>query len=59
MLGRITEAGALPVNSGETIERVPIHSDADGVVRVAGTRLTIDTIVVAFDGATAEVIAQH
>lgn len=38
-----------------TIERVPIHTDADGVVRVAGTRVTLDTIVAAFDaGATAE-----
>jgi hypothetical protein len=37
------------VNSAETIERVPIHTDADGVVRVAGTRVTLDTIVAAFD----------
>jgi uncharacterized protein (DUF433 family) len=50
----------LPVNSAETIERVPIHTDADGVVRVAGTRVTLDTIVAAFDaGATAEEIAQQ
>ena len=42
------------MNSAETIERVPIHTDADGVVRVAGTRVTLDTIVAAFDaGATA------
>jgi len=27
------------VNSADTIERVPIHTDADGVVRVAGTRV--------------------
>jgi uncharacterized protein (DUF433 family) len=48
------------VNSAETIERVPIHTDADGVVRVAGTRVTLDTIVAAFDaGATAEEIAQQ
>ena len=37
------------MNSAETIERVPIHTDADGVVRVAGTRVTLDTIVAAFD----------
>jgi uncharacterized protein (DUF433 family) len=50
----------IPVNSAETIERVPIHTDADGVVRVAGTRVTLDTIVAAFDaGATAEEIAQQ
>jgi uncharacterized protein (DUF433 family) len=48
------------VNSAETIERVPIHTDADGVVRVASTRVTLDTIVRAFDaGATAEEIAQR
>jgi len=48
------------VNSAETIERVPIHTDADGVVRVAGTRVTLDTLVAAFDaGATAEEIAQQ
>jgi uncharacterized protein (DUF433 family) len=48
------------VNSAETIERVPIHIDTDGVVRVAGTRVTLDTIVGAFDaGATAEEIVQQ
>ena len=48
------------MNSAETIERVPIHTDADGVVRVAGTRVTLDTIVAAFDaGATAEEITQQ
>ena len=48
------------MNSAETIERVPIHTDVDGVVRVAGTRVTLDTIVGAFDaGATAEEIAQQ
>ena len=47
------------MNSAETIERVPIHTDADGVVRVAGTRVTLDTIVAAFDaGATAEEILE-
>lgn len=48
------------MDAAETIERVPIHTDADGVVRVAGTRVTLDTIVGAFDaGATAEEIAQQ
>ena len=42
------------------MERVPIHTDADGVVRVVGTRGTLDTIVAAFDtGATAQEIAQQ
>ena len=48
------------MNVAETIERVPIHTDADGVVRVAGTRVTLDTLVAAFDTrATAEEIAQQ
>ena len=48
------------MNSAETIERVPIHTDPDGVVRVAATRVTLDTVVGAFDaGATAEEIAQQ
>ena len=34
---------------------VPLEADADGVVRVGGTRVTLDTIVAAFrEGATAE-----
>lgn len=34
-------------------------ADADGVVRVGGTRVTLDTIVFAFEeGATAEEITQ-
>jgi uncharacterized protein (DUF433 family) len=37
---------------------LPLQTDADGVVRVAGTRVTLDTIVAAFKkGATAEQIA--
>ena len=48
------------MDSAETIEQVPIHTDADGVVRVAGTRVTLDTIVAAFDaGAAAEEIAEQ
>jgi hypothetical protein len=39
---------------------VPVYTDADGVIRVAGTRATLDTIVGAFDaGATPEEIAQQ
>ncbi len=34
---------------------VPLRTDADGTVRVGGTRVTLDTIVGAYlDGATAE-----
>src|SRR4051794_15062772 len=41
-------------------EPVPLRLDADGVVRVGGTRVTLDTVVEAFqEGATAEEIAQQ
>ena len=41
-------------------EPAPLQADADGVVRVGGTRVTLDTIVVAFQqGATAEEIAEQ
>ena len=40
-----------------TTEPIPLETDTDGVVRVGGTRVTLDTIVAAFkDGATAEEI---
>ena len=36
----------------------PVHSDANGVLRVGGTRVTLDTVVNAYEtGATAEEIA--
>ena len=38
-------------------EPIPLTMDADGVVRIGGTRVTLDTLVSAFsDGATAEEI---
>jgi len=41
-------------------EIVPIETDADGVVRVSKTRVTLDTVVAAFrEGATPEEIAQQ
>src|SRR5689334_8168702 len=41
-------------------EPVPLSTDADGVVRIGGTRVTLDTIVAAFrEGATAETIAEQ
>lgn len=44
----------------ELASPVPLTSDADGVVRVAGTRVTLETIVAAFEeGATAEEISQR
>jgi Protein of unknown function (DUF433) len=45
---------------GTISEPVPVATDVDGVVRVGGTRVTLDTIVAAFhDGATPEEIAQQ
>lgn len=45
---------------GESIVQViPLQNDADGVVRIGGTRVTLDSLVYAFrDGATAEEIVQ-
>lgn len=43
-----------------TLEVVPLRTGADGVVRVGGTRVTLDTVVEAFqDGATAEDVVQQ
>jgi uncharacterized protein (DUF433 family) len=48
------------MNAANVVERVPIHTDAHGVGRVAGTRVTLETVVDAFEtGATAEEIAQQ
>ena len=39
-------------------QHVPLSTDRDGVIRVAGTRVTLDTLIDAFeDGASAEEIA--
>jgi uncharacterized protein (DUF433 family) len=44
----------------EPADRIPLQEDAHGVIRVAGTRVTLDTIAEAFsEGATAEEIAQQ
>jgi uncharacterized protein (DUF433 family) len=41
-------------------EVIPLHADAHGVLRVANTRVTLETVVAAFNnGATAEEIAQQ
>ncbi len=41
-------------------EELPIQIDIDGVARVGGTRVTLETIVQAFsEGATAEEIVQQ
>ena len=44
----------------EQPERVPLAADEDGAIRVAGTRVTLDTVVESFrQGATAEEIVQQ
>jgi uncharacterized protein (DUF433 family) len=41
-------------------EPVPLAADREGVLRVGGTRVTLDTVVAAFrEGATAEEITQQ
>jgi uncharacterized protein (DUF433 family) len=41
-------------------EPIPLSTGADGVVRIGGTRVTLDTVVAAFrEGATAETIAEQ
>ncbi|MBI3695874.1 MAG: DUF433 domain-containing protein [Acidobacteria bacterium] len=43
-----------------TTEQTPLATGADGVIRVRGTRVTLESVVAAFtDGATAEEIAQQ
>ncbi|MEO7908734.1 MAG: DUF433 domain-containing protein [Roseiflexaceae bacterium] len=43
-----------------TTELMPLQIDADGVMRVGGTRVTLDTVIVIFEqGATAEEIVQR
>jgi uncharacterized protein (DUF433 family) len=48
-----TSGTTLVIESGP----IPLETDADGVVRVGGTRVTLETVVAAFkEGATAEEI---
>lgn len=43
-----------------TSEPLPFVTDADGVVRIGGTRVTLDTLVAAFrEGMTAEGIVEQ
>lgn len=42
------------------VETIPIAKDAEGVIRVSGTRVTLDSLVEAFQqGATPEEISQQ
>lgn len=43
-----------------TDQPIPLTTDAEGVVRVGATRVTLDTLIAAFrEGATPETIAQQ
>lgn len=47
-------------NLAIAIEPVPLHTDAGGVVRVGGTRVTLDSVVYSFqEGSTAEEILEQ
>lgn len=40
-------------------EPIPLHTDTDGVIRVGGTRVTLDTVLAAYrQGSTPEQIAE-
>lgn len=46
--------------SATAVEPIPLSTDADGVIRVAGTRVTLDTLVDTFmTGASPQEIAQN
>jgi uncharacterized protein (DUF433 family) len=46
--------------SAPSSEPIPLTTDADGVIRVGGTRVTLDTVISAFqEGATPETIVQQ
>ena len=48
------------MSTSQTIESIPIVTGADGVIRVSGTRVTLDSVLLAFnEGATPEEIAQQ
>jgi uncharacterized protein (DUF433 family) len=57
---RIARSEELAMSMSLPVEAPPLTTDADGVVRVGGTRVTLDTVVAAFSaGATPEQIAQQ
>ncbi len=44
----------------EVVDTIPFAVGKDGIIRVSGTRVTLDTIIAAFqDGATPEQMAQQ
>src|ERR1043166_1668203 len=50
----------MPMNISIVTKPVPLHLDAAGVLRVGGTRVSLDSVLAAFhDGATPEEIVQQ
>ena len=48
------------MSSSSVTEAIPLRTDSAGVVRIGGTRITLETLVWAYcDGATAEEIVQQ
>ena len=48
------------MSEGATIETIPMMTGSDGVIRVGGTRVTLETVIAAFrEGTTPEEIAQQ
>jgi len=48
------------MNLATATEVIPFQVDANSIIRIGGTRVTLDTVIAAFsDGATAEEIAQQ
>jgi uncharacterized protein (DUF433 family) len=48
------------LTQSETVETIPMVLGADGVIRVGGTRVTLDVLIAAFrEGATPEEIAHQ
>jgi uncharacterized protein (DUF433 family) len=58
--GKYVVSGDEDMATAAIAELIPLHAGNDGVIRISGTRVTIDTLVAAFaEGATAEEITQQ
>ena len=58
VIERTTEVSTMSVTIAD--EPIPLEPGNDGVIRIAGTRVTLDTVVTAFhQGATPEEIVQQ
>ena len=56
----LSAEGTLPIVQAFQAKLPPLSTGADGIVRVSGSRVSLETVVTAFDsGATAEEIVQQ